>query len=167
MEDTVIYARGPRNIGAAVKKASKTAFRKRGFAEHRIVSDWPYIVGEMLARYSAPQKLFFPKQKRSHGTLVVHVYNSGLALELEFLKPVIIEKIATYFGYAAVQQIKIVQEIRAVTPPPPPPPHLHPPTLTTQQQHSLDRLVADIDDSALQERLSSLGKYIFYFNGAE
>lgn len=86
---------------------AKPAYKQRGFAEQRIITDWPMIVGELVARYSQPKKLSFPKEAREHGVLLIEVYDSAFATELHFLGPLIIDKLAAYFGYKAVGSITI------------------------------------------------------------
>lgn len=87
--------------------ASKQAYHQRGFAEQRIVSDWKLIVGDVIAHYSQPKKLIFPRGAKDKGTLTIEVYDSAFATELHFLAPLILGKIATYFGYKAVAQITL------------------------------------------------------------
>ena len=38
-----------------VSKVTKPLYRKRGFAEARILSDWPLIVGERFAAVTLPE----------------------------------------------------------------------------------------------------------------
>ena len=52
--------RGPRRLGAALSKATRATFRRRGFAHAGVLSRWPEIVGEELATMSCPEKLSFP-----------------------------------------------------------------------------------------------------------
>lgn len=98
---------GPLPIGDVLNDVAKTAFKKRGFAEAKLISDWPQIVGTHLAQHSTPVKMYFPKGKRQGGTLYIKAFSS-LATELQHLEPLIIEKISTHFGYQAVNKIKII-----------------------------------------------------------
>ena len=105
----------PRYFSLFPKPLSKTltqvvgpVYKKHGFAEHRILTEWRQIVGEELAGCSLPQKLVLPRGRKEGGTLHV-LAASGRALELQHLQPVILGKIATYFGYPAVSRLASTQ----------------------------------------------------------
>lgn len=98
----------PKPLSATVTEVVKPVFKKHGFAEHRILTQWNQIVGEEFAAVSVPQKLAIPRGKKEGGTL--HVLAApGRALELQHLQPVILDKIATYFGYPAVARLAFTQ----------------------------------------------------------
>lgn len=100
--------RGPRALAALLPKVAEPASRKRGFSAVEIITHWPEIVGTELASETSPEKLSFPRDARSQGTL--HLTATGsVALELQHLEPIIIERINTYFGYAAVARIALTQ----------------------------------------------------------
>jgi hypothetical protein len=100
---------GPIKIGGLLNDVTKETFRKRGFAEAKLITDWEVVVGKELAKYSSPIKISFPKGKRESGTLHIRIFGS-LATEMQHMEPMIIEKIATYFGYKAVSSIKLKHE---------------------------------------------------------
>ena len=82
---------------------------KHGFIEVDILQHWTTIVGDELGQYCIPQKIDFPKDKREEGTLHLLVFSGAFALEIAHKRPIILEKINTYFGYKAVSRIKIIQ----------------------------------------------------------
>ena len=101
-----------------VSKVTTPLYRKRGFAEARILSDWPVIVGERFAAVTLPEKLTFPRGNTGGGKRdgLLHVrVGAPLATELQHLEPQIIERINGYFGYNAVARLKLIQG--PVTPP--------------------------------------------------
>jgi len=146
------YSLFPKTLARSVEQAVKPVFKKHGFAEHRILTEWHSIVGAELAAYSIPQKLTFPARKKDGGTLHVLVM-SGRALELQHMQPVIIDRIATYFGYAAVARLAFMQTLA--------------PVFSKETQVAVKRkarpsaataaLVAECDDSELRGALLSLG----------
>lgn len=79
--------------------------KKRGFAEVRVATRWPEIVGENLAGQTLPEKL---SRGRDGGTLTLRV-SGAAALELTYLTPQLIERINTYFGFRAVARLHFVQ----------------------------------------------------------
>ena len=98
----------PRPAAAALADVTKGLFRKRGFARREILTQWPVIVGDMVARYTCPERLRFGRDRSEGATLVVRA-SAGFALELQHLHPVVLARINTFFGYQAVDQIAIVQ----------------------------------------------------------
>lgn len=103
----------PSSLGRLTDMLVKPALKKRGFAEHRLLTDWPMIVGEECARFATPKKLSFPRSTENGraeegGTLHVDVL-SAYALELQYQQPAILEKITQYFGYRAITRIVMHQ----------------------------------------------------------
>jgi len=126
---------GVRHLAGLLPRLTKAALGKRGFAEGGIVADWPDIVGPELAAVSLPERLAFPQGARRDGILHVRVAGS-LALELQHLEPVVIERINGYFGYRAIAELRILQAplARPATPrtaPAAPPPPIEAPELAT------------------------------------
>ena len=146
------YSLFSKTLAKSVEQAVKPVFKKHGFAEHRILTEWHAIVGTELSAYSIPEKLTFPARKKEGGTLHVLVA-SGRALELQHMQPVIIDKIATYFGYPAVARLTFMQtsaplfqrEIRAST------------VQKSKPSAAVAALVAECGDSELRSALLSLG----------
>ena len=93
-----------------INKAIKTALNKKSFAEQRIITDWPLIVGSKYASYSYPAKIIFPSQYKNNGYLHVIATNGGVAMQIQYSQPVIIEKISSYFGYQLISRIIIHQQ---------------------------------------------------------
>ena len=99
---------GMRALGAATAKVTGPLFRKRGFAETGILTNWPEIMGKVLAARTVPQRISYPKGERAEGTLYIRV-ESAWATELQHLSPQVIERINSYFGYRAVARLAISQ----------------------------------------------------------
>jgi len=141
---------GPRALAAALPSVTKPLFRERGFAESGVLNDWPDIVGQPLADNTAPERL------GRDGTLDVRV-SGGWALELKHLEPLVLERIATYFGYRAVTRLAITQG--------PLPPRLkkkprRAKTLSPADAKALEASLADTDDPALRKALARLGREV-------
>lgn len=107
--------RGIHALASMLPKVTAPIFKKRGFAEAGILTDWPAIVGAHLARHTMPEKIAFARGARTAGTLHV-VTESAFAPELQHLEPQVIERINGYFGYYAVGRLRI-QHGRVVHPP--------------------------------------------------
>ncbi len=100
------------------------AFRRFGFVQSSLVSRWPEIVGEKLARASAPESIRFPVGQKQDGTLTLTVHGA-YAVMIQHVVPEIMERVNRFFGYPAVVRIQIRQgEIAAAAPPRRPPPSI-------------------------------------------
>jgi hypothetical protein len=149
---------GVRALASSLNMVTNPIFKKRGFVENKIITDWYIIVGEMLAGYSSPHKVVFGKDKQTGGVLHIQVTDGGMAMELSYMEPVIIEKISTYFGYKAIVKLKIIQR---------PKPYVsNAKQLVAKRQLSileaetLQRQLADMEDGELKTALARLGKSI-------
>jgi hypothetical protein len=111
---------GSRAIGAFVPGLTKKAFEKYGFSAATLITDWATIVGQDLAVYTAPERLKWPKSVEAYddtatdakgrpgATLDLRV-EPARALEVEYRRRQIAERINAYFGYRAVEKIRLLQ----------------------------------------------------------
>ena len=153
---------GPLQIGGALDKVTKPILNRRGFAENKIIVDWDKIAGERIAKFSSPRKIYFQKEKRSEGVLHVEVYDSSLAMEMTYIEPVIIEKIAAYFGYKAVAKIKIIQNLKKIVDDKQEAkPEI---ILSNKNNRSLNDSLADIEDEEMRLCLQKLGSDVLCGN---
>lgn len=98
----------PVSLEQSLAGVAKAAFKKRGFAHERILTRWEEIVGSHIASHSLPVKLSFPSGGRAGGCLTIRAWN-GIGLELQHCESQLLEKLNVYFGYRAVERIRIVQ----------------------------------------------------------
>ena len=92
------------------------AFRRFGFVQSSIVSRWPEIVGERLARASMPESIRFPVGQKQDGTLTLCVRGAHAPM-MQHVIPEIVERVNRFFGYAAIARVTIRQgEIAAPVP---------------------------------------------------
>lgn len=76
--------------------------------------NWSGIVGEKFFQFCKPKKVKFSnrsKNKKNSKTLYINAYNPSIAFYLEANSNLIIEKIASYYGYKIIDEIKIFQEL--------------------------------------------------------
>jgi len=103
----------PRNASPLADLVGKTvsdAFNKQGFAAVEIVTHWPEIVGEELAKRSEPIKLAWPRRDDPDSVGVLHVRVEGAyALEIQHLQPVILDRVNRYFGWRCAGRLAIRQ----------------------------------------------------------
>lgn len=95
-------------IGQYVNKLTKHLFKHKNPLEYQIFTNWEMIIGKEFVNYTFPLKL--TSNKYCKGLLYIEVYSSSLATRLHYMEPIIIEKIAIYFGYKLVEKLKIIQK---------------------------------------------------------
>ncbi len=144
----------PRHAAIALEGVTKSAFRKRGFARREILTRWPAIVGDMMARYTCPERLQFGRDRNEGATLVVRA-SSGFATELQHLHPMVIERINGFFGYQAVERLTIVQ---APLPAPTPIERRQLRDLSGQEERLVDEQVQGTRNDGLAVSLRKLGR---------
>ncbi|MBF0248209.1 MAG: DUF721 domain-containing protein [Alphaproteobacteria bacterium] len=145
-------------VAKTVDKLTKGLLGRQGFTHGAIVTKWPDIVGEHLARHTQPEKIVFSRDGVSGGTLHLKTDSGALAIELMHLEPQILERINAFFGYRAVVRIKLLQgplpRAKDDAPAPPPQP------LSAEEARNLAAAIAGVDDPELFAALERLGQAI-------
>jgi len=149
-------ARGLLAVGTSLPKLAAPVLRRRGFAQARLITDWPAIVGDLMARETVPQKLVFPRGNRDGATLHLRV-TTGFALELQHIEPQIIQRINGFFGYLAVAELRYMQ---GPIPPLKKPRKVSSPRLSDVAEARLQRNLEGIDDDDLRQSLAALGRAV-------
>lgn len=142
-----------RPIADHLKPVTKRSFGKRGFADGDMVAAWPAVIGQELAKLSAPERIVFPRGKRAGGTLHLRIASGSIAVELQHMQQLLIERINGYFGYRAVDRVHLIQApipARAETKRTETP-------LGDDARAELARLLADVDDPEIRQSLENLG----------
>jgi hypothetical protein len=80
---------------------------------NNLVKNWSQIVGPKYAKFCAPKMVSFEKNK-SGAKLTISVYNSSVGFFLENNSEIIIERIATLYGFKSIAKIIIKQEPRSI-----------------------------------------------------
>ena len=108
-------------IGAYVAKLIDPIARARGFAMTSLLSEWPAVVGEELARFTAPEKVVWPRRSedreaaspqsawRTDGAILVLKVDGPRAIEVQHRAEQILERVNMYFGYRAIAQLRFLQ----------------------------------------------------------
>lgn len=146
----------PVGLASVLPKVTRTAMKRKGFAVGDVVHNWSAIVGTAIAGQSCPESLSFRSGENGHGTLKVRV-DGPLALELQHLAPLVIERVNGYYGYKVVERLSIVQgpvarptvkQRKPVRP------------LTAEEETILNGAVADTKDDGLRRALAALGREV-------
>ena len=105
-----------RPLAEFVQTAIGPVATRQGFGQGDLFLFWEAIAGERLAAISQPVKLQWPPRRQDRAadngtapaTLIIRV-ESGFALEMQHLAPVIIERVNAHFGWRCVARIALKQ----------------------------------------------------------
>lgn len=157
------YFRGPRAIAATLPDVTKTTLMRRGLAAARILAEWQSIIGPELAPHTLPERIrrdtYTQADPAQGGATLVLQVSPGMAPHLVYYEKLVIDRINSFFGFAAVTKLQILQRpiprsvgkskrSRPAEAPPLPPP----------QEQKLKQDVAPIRDERLQAALERLGR---------
>jgi hypothetical protein len=153
-----VRARMPRPLSRMVERLTKSMLGRHGFTHGAIVTKWPEIVGNDMARHTQPEKIVFSRDGVSGGTLHLRCDSGAQATEIQHLEPQILERINTFFGYKAVIRVRLIQgplpQSKGQRPSRPPRP------LSPEEAQKLAGTVANVDDDELRQALERLGQSI-------
>ena len=145
----------PKPLSQIVGKTIEEAFAKQGFASTGLVTHWGEIVGPEIADHAEPMRMIWPRRVHEDdpepATLVLRV-EGPVALEIQHLSGLIIERVNRFFGWRAVARIQIRQAPlrRQAKKQPPPAPD---PAVVARLAAGL----SDIADEGLRDALARLG----------
>ena len=160
--------RDAKPLADLVGKAMTPACRKRGFASVDIVASWAEIVGERYGTRVQPDRLIWPRRPDltdpehppEPATLVVHT-DGATALLLTHETPQVLERINTFYGWAAIGRIKVLQK-PVLAKQPEKPKSLRP--LTNSEEERLAGHVEGVENDRLREALKKLGAQVIARN---
>lgn len=107
-----------RAAGSFVPKLTAKVFEKYGFHSAEIMTDWARIAGVDVAQWSEPERIRWPREtatgldgdtERRKGAILVLRVEPARALEIEYKSAEIIDRINRYFGYRAIETLKVLQ----------------------------------------------------------
>lgn len=141
------------SFGADVRKLLGPLLGKKGLMQADIMSHWTDILGPSLASGVTPFSLSFSKHSGGKTVLTVKVFSGAYAVEITARKEQIIERINSYFGYDAINDLRIMQG-GTFSPPPSLP---REPKLSARQIEDIYQIAADIETDSLRESIIKLG----------
>ena len=147
---------GPRALASSLKSATKGIFGKRGFADGTILRDWNIIAGEHLAAHSQPEQIAYSKGSNT-GSLHLRIESGSIATEMQHLQPLLIERINSYFGFKAIDQIKITQ---GPLPSRKSKQQWSPRILGSEEEIGLAESLLNVEDEDLRKVLQTLGRAV-------
>lgn len=98
----------PVSAGNILQKATAKIFGRRGFGEGEVLTRWREIVGPELASLTTPERLQWQRGDLAGAVLFIRV-DGAAALELQHKSAIVLERINAFYGYRAVDRLKLVQ----------------------------------------------------------
>ena len=99
-----------RSVGAVLGRIIAPTLKKRGFRQIDVLAHWPMIVGPQLAALSCPERISRSGRLSPDGGAVLTVKVEGaMALEVQHMAPLILERINQHYGQGAITRLNIVQ----------------------------------------------------------
>lgn len=143
-----------RRLSDLLPTAGEASFRKFGFIQSAVVTRWPEIAGQRIARMASPQSIAFPRGKKADGVLTIAVTGAHGPV-VQMVVPDLIARVNRFFGYAAVARIKLVPATATVARAPQPvQPANDPPAATIPISPQL-RAIADPELRSVLEGLAA------------
>jgi hypothetical protein len=146
-----------RPLADLVRRTLADTFARQGFASTELVTHWNDIVGAEVAAHCEPLRLKWPRggdvDAPEPATLVLRV-EGPVAIEIQHLSPVILERVNRFFGWRAVGRLALRQAPLARRP--------APPVRPAPDAEAAARLAATLDvvDEGLRNALARLGTEI-------
>ena len=146
---------GTPHVSKVLGRITGRTMNRRGFSDSRMLENWSAIVGPQLAAMSQPVRLSRRKSGRdgeetAGGVLTVKA-EGAIALEIQHLAPQIIDRLNSYYGYAAIARLNIVQGPVTVKPSP-----LSTPPIKDEEISALADDFDEIETPRLKRALASL-----------
>lgn len=98
-----------RAVGAVLGRITAPVMKKRGFREVDILSHWSLIVGNQLAGLSCPERISRNGRGTQDGAVLTVRVEGAMALEVQHMAPLILERINQHYGAGTVARLNIVQ----------------------------------------------------------
>lgn len=160
--DSEKRANRPRTLADIVPGMSKDIFGKKNMLFGKMLAEWPNIAGADIAAQTVPMDLRYQRAKegtKGAAQAILHLaVRSAYALELSYQKTLLIERLNMFFGYAAIKDIKIIQNSEIMNNKKATKVQTRP--LPLQEAQKIDAQVAAIKENDLQIALKNLGKAI-------
>jgi hypothetical protein len=152
--------RGAKPLAEFMPEVIEATLAARGLSEASLISDWPAIVGEAIARYARPIQLQWPPRPPRRdpeaalapATLVLRV-DGAFALEAQHGAGIIVARVNAHLGWRCVDKIAFRQGPL----PPPKERRRAPPAPSAEAEAAASRAAASIEDGELRDALTRLG----------
>jgi len=96
-------------ISKEVNKLVHKVLKRKDPILMELIMQWSKIVGTKFCTKTYPLKITnYKEEKKYKRILLVNVENSALGMEFSFQQEIILERLAVYLGYRAINKVKVV-----------------------------------------------------------
>ncbi|MBQ8677624.1 MAG: DUF721 domain-containing protein [Alphaproteobacteria bacterium] len=149
------------NMDAVLGPLARKLLGKKAFVEADVIYDWKIIIGDELAEFTHPLGIKFNRDERKGGVLNIEAASGAIALEVQAKSKVIIARVNSYFGYEAVDKLKIVQNLNLARIAKQPTDNSEKKLVSANQENYIRQQVEGIENPELAETLARLGRSLF------
>lgn len=149
----------PRKISELVGRVMEPVLQRRSGMTMDLLNAWGELAGEEYADFTRPEKINWPNRAHEDdpfkpGILIV-ACDGARALYFQHDLSRICARVNVFFGFSAIEKIKIVQK-----PVKPPNEQSRPQkrNLSSVQDTRLNSILSHIDDPQLRDKLEKLGR---------
>lgn len=98
-----------KNLSALTSRLLRPALAKRGITCVELLSKWHEIVGISYSEITMPERVQYHTSSKGEqeAVLLLQVFSSTAAIELNYLQDQLLERIASFYGYRAIHRIKL------------------------------------------------------------
>jgi len=97
---------GLRSFKDTLPKNIKRIIKKKGHVFSETLNNWKYIVGNDLFRVCYPKS--FKNANKFGASCLLIMVKRGHEVDIEYSKKQILDKMNSYFGYLAVEKLKLI-----------------------------------------------------------
>ncbi len=151
-----------RQVSELVGKVLEPVLSRRTGMTIDLLAAWHELVGEQYADFTRPQKINWPRRAHEEdpfkpGTLIV-ACDGARALFFQHDLSRICERVNVFFGFEAIEKIKIVQKpVQQLTRNN----RENNPELSGDSRTRLESILSQLDDPGLKQAFEKLGKGVF------
>lgn len=124
---------------------------------NNLVKNWEQLIGKKYAEFCYPKSIRLEKtESKQGGKLTIAVYNPAIGFFLESNAEIILERIASFYGFKAISKIIIKQEPEQIDSRR----KSEEIILTAEKEGFLKNITNEISDQDLAKTLQNLGREI-------
>jgi hypothetical protein len=150
-----------KSVAGIALKAVRPVLGRQGLAETELLARWDSIAGPQLADHALPIKVIPAKRGEGKevggGVLHLKVDSGPSAMLISYMEPQIIERLNAYFGWKAIERLKLIQGPLPDKPSRKLPAHRK---LTAEEEGKLAAMLESVDDPELRATLLNLGRAV-------
>jgi hypothetical protein len=122
---------------------------------NNLTKNWEEIIGKKYAKFCYAKSVVFSKDKTIGGKLTIAAHNASVGYFLQNSSELIIERIASFYGFKSITKIIIKQEPKDFDR------KVEIVELDAKGEEFLQETISGVEDEELAKTLQKLGRMIF------